>query len=499
MRLAIRHSALGSSAAGPHHLPPTAERRAPSAELPGSGAVARNFLALGGAEIAARVLAFVATVYAARVLGATAYGVVGFATAVMLYFAHLATFGVDVVGVQLVAEDRGRVATLAPSLLVARLLFAAALAGVVAAASLAILPHPDGAVMALFALGLLPVAANARWIHIGLERTGVASVARVAGDACALALLVVLVRGPADVVRVPAAQLVGGVLAAAILLAWLWRWGYALRPRLAWDQVRSVARRAWPLTVYGLLGLLLYNADLIFLRIVRGNTAAGYYTAAYTLISFLGNLGLAYATSLLPALSRLGVADGGRQALYQTASAHVFAGALPAAVGGFLLAPQIIGVVFGTAYTSAVPALQVLIWSVPLSVMRDLPFVALVASAREDRLLRLNTITVICSLAMMLVLVPRYGLVGAAWATLGTELLRLTIAIVFARAEGYRLPGIERYWRAAVAAAAMALLLVTVRDMSLWSGLAAGTLCYLFALTLLGGLRLRRGLPELTV
>ena len=481
-RRGVRSAGTEERAQAPTGHPPAAT----------SSRVARNFLALGGAEIVGRVVAFAATVYAARVLGAEAYGVVGFATAVMLYFGHLAAFGLDVVGVQLVAEDRGRVTTVAPALLLTRLLFAAGLAVVVGALSLAVLPTPDGMVTALFALGLVPIAANVRWIHVGLERPSVASAARVVGEVTALALLLLLVRGPADVVRVPVAQVAGATLASAMLLWWLRRWNYRLRFRLALDAVRPVVRRAWPLTLYGLLGLVLYNADLIVLRVTHGTIASGYYTAAYTLISFLANLGLAYATSLLPTLSRLGTADGGRYALYQTASAHVFAAALPAAVGGYLLAPQIVDVIFGAPYAPSVPALRILIWSVPLSVMRDLPFVALVASAREDRLLRLNATTVACSVVLMAALIPRFGLVGAAVATLCTEVIRLVIAAGFARSEGYRFAGVSRYWRVVVASLAMAALLFVLRGASVWWLVAAGSLSYVVVLALLGGIHIRR-------
>ncbi|MGH7665482.1 MAG: flippase [Gemmatimonadaceae bacterium] len=462
--------------------------------------VARNFLALGTAEILSRLVAFAATVYLARVLGATMYGIVAFASAVALYFAHLGNFGVEVVGVQVVAEQRDRRDGLVGMLLVARLLWATLLGIALAGASLLLLPSPDAVVMAGFALGLPVLAANARWIHLALERTGVAAAARIIGELTTFALLVILVRDAADVALVPFGILIGGAVAAALLLGWLRRWKISLRPGPAWSLLRPVIRRAWPMTVYGLLGLVLYNADLIFLRFTHAATVAGYYAIAYTLISFLSNIGLAYALTLLPTMSRLEHRDGGRRLLYHTATAQVFAASLPAAIGGYLLAPHLIAVIFGAAYEPAVVGLQILIWSVPLSVMRDLPFVALVASAREDRLLHLNALTVLCSIALMVVLIPRFGLIGAAVATLLTEALRFGFALRLAGAEGYEFVRVGRLWRALVAAAAMAICLVAIRTQSLWLLLAVGAASYVGALSLLGAIEFRRGtLPALRV
>jgi O-antigen/teichoic acid export membrane protein len=62
--------------------------------------VARNFLALGGGEVAARVISFGATVYLARTLGASGYGIIAVAMAVMLYLTYLTDCGVEVLGVR---------------------------------------------------------------------------------------------------------------------------------------------------------------------------------------------------------------------------------------------------------------------------------------------------------------------------------------------------------------------------------------------------------------
>ena len=55
-----------------------------------AGAVARNFLALGSGEALARIAAFAGTIYVARTLGASGYGIISFAAALMLYLSRLA-------------------------------------------------------------------------------------------------------------------------------------------------------------------------------------------------------------------------------------------------------------------------------------------------------------------------------------------------------------------------------------------------------------------------
>ena len=74
---------------------------------PVAGRVGRAFVALGSGEVAARLIAFAGTLYVARTLGPSRYGVIGFALAVLLYLQRLADAGFDLgVGVREVAAHR---------------------------------------------------------------------------------------------------------------------------------------------------------------------------------------------------------------------------------------------------------------------------------------------------------------------------------------------------------------------------------------------------------
>lgn len=463
--------------------------------------VARNFLSLASGEVAARVLAFGATVYAARVLGPEAYGVLGFAAAVVLYLSRIADGGMEYfgLGIREIASDRRRVDTHAPDLVTARFLIAAVLVAILAAA-MPFLPRPEGAALTLYGLTLLMVGAGTRWVHLGLERTRLVAIARTAGEALMALLVLATVRSPGDLLRVPLAQFLGDALAALLLLAALHRLGHPLALRLRTARVLPLFRESAPLVASALLGLMIFNSDLIMLRLFRDAAAVGYYAAAYTLISFILNLGVAYSQSLLPTLTRTGREGGDARRLYHTAAAQCFAVGLPIAAGGTLVAPEIIGRVFGDGYADAALALAVLIWSIPLSLIREVATVALMVAARQRDVLRLTGAAAVLNILLNLLLIPRWGIPGAAASTLVTEGVRMAAALAFARAGGFPLPGAARLWRAAVATLAMAGLVIVLRPAVVWIGIAAGALGYALALAMVGGLRFRRGaLPLLDV
>lgn len=460
--------------------------------------VGRNFLALGSGEAAARIVAFVATVYLARVLGSEAFGVVGFATAVILYLKRVADGGIELgVGVQMIADHPDRVEELGGALVTARLLVAAVLVVGLVVVGLLVVPPPDGPVLAAFGLTLLAVGAGTRWIHFGLERTGMVAVARTVGEIAMVALVLLTVHGPDDLVTVPLAQFVGDAAAALLMLVVLRRWGHRISLRVDLEAVREVLPRCWPLVAGSLLSLLIYNSDLIFLRFFRGASAVGYYVAAYALVSFLVNLSSAYGSSLLPTLSRLDGDD--EQRLYRTATAQALTVALPVAVGGALLAPGIIGRVFGQAYAPAVLPLQILLFSVVFGVLRDVPTVALMSRGREDRLLRMNAVATGVNLLLNLAVIPVWGIVGAAWATVATEAVRMSIGRRFARDAAFAPPPVSRFWRAIVATAAMVAVLLGLGLDNPWIGIPAGAAAYGAVLAATGGLSVREGRVALDV
>jgi O-antigen/teichoic acid export membrane protein len=460
--------------------------------------VARNFLALSSGELLARTVAFAATIYLARTLGPSLYGVIGFATAVLLYLSRVADFGIDLTGAREIAADPTRLESLAPSVITMRLLIAAGLVVVTSTLALLLLPSPDGTVLAVYAVTLLAVAGGTRWIFYGLERGTAIAVTRTCGEVVMAGLVVLFVHGPSDVVRAPIAQVAGDTAAAVLLALWLTRRGYKLSLGLDWQMAAPVFRRALPLVLAALLGLVIYNSDLIFLRAFSGTRTVGYYAAAYSLISLLVNLGLSYRVSLLPSLTRLVAHSAQQRELYSAAMAHVFAIAIPLGLGGFLLAPQIIGIVFGPAYAEAVPALQLLIWTVPLCLLRDVPSAALLAMAREDQFFRLTAWGAAINVGLNLLLIPRFGMIGAAIATVTTEIVRLCLALAYMHAHGFRVRTLHLFGRVSLAAVGMAALLIVARPPALWVALLLGVGAYAVALVALRALRVRWGeLPAL--
>lgn len=466
------------------------------------GRIARSFLALASGDALARVIAFLAPVVFARRMGERGpelYGVIAFANAVLLYFRNAAQCGIDLLGVRHVAEDERRIETVAPAILGVRTAIAVALALLLGLGALLFLDEPDGSVLALYGLTLIAVGPDTRWIHLGLQRSLPVAVARTLGELTFIGGVWFLVHEPSDVTTVPLSQVAGDLLTSALLFGWLRRQGLRVGLTLDWRRALPVLRRAFPLVLNVLLGLTIYNADLIFLRVFRDREAVGYYGASYQLISFMTNIAIAYSISLLPALTRVASDRPARQAMYHDSMAQVMAIGVPVAVGGCLFARPLIELVFEQDFAPSGPILAILVWVLPFTLSKEVDLVSLVVCGRERTVLRMTALAVGVNVVLNVALIPTFGMTGAAVATLITEAARAGIAGACARAEGFATTGLARLWRTLVASAGMAGVIWLAGVESIWVGVPLGAATYAALLAAVGGIGLRGGVPVLRV
>ena len=463
--------------------------------------VTANFLKLGIGELLARALSFFALIYIARILGPEMFGIIGLAGAIILYFNRLTDFGIELLGPSEVAKNSDHFRNIFSSILYARLILACLSVCAIVVAGLLLMPTPDGSVLIAYSFTLLAVGGSSRWIHIGIEKPGYVSIARSSGEILRFVIIILFVHKSTDILHVPFAQIMGDSLTTIMMLWRLRHDGFRLKPRFSWTDVSPVFKNAWPLMLTPLLGLIIYSSDIIILKFYGRSDEVGFYMAAYTLIAFIANMAGLYNSSLLPTLSRLSkTEDSNQQDLFDTSMAHVFAIGCPLAVGGYVLASEIIHFGFGSEYDSANMILQILIWSIPFLMLRSVMQTLLISRGRQIFLLRLTFLMAVFNVGANLMLIPRYGMAGAAATTLLTEFFRMLLAQKYVLGEGYRYSYIIRFWRPFISASIMALLLMALHPSSVILGIAIGVVTYLVVLALIGGIRFKQGqLPTLAV
>ena len=218
-----------------------------------------------------------------------------------------------------------------------------------------------------------------------------------------------------------AAVVVMEMLVASAGLWWLGRrrgLPFRLTGRIDGITARALLSEAWPLMFASLAIMIYMRIDAVMLRQMLGPAAVGIYSAAVRISEIWYFIPVALASSLLPALlhKRTGsevAYQRGLQQYFDLNAAIAYALAVP--IG--LMSPWVIRVAYGPAYAGAAGVLAVHIWSsvfVFLGVARGQWLV-------NEKMMRFYLVTTIvgaiANVALNLVLIPRAGPLGAAWAT----------------------------------------------------------------------------------
>ncbi|MBI4520846.1 MAG: flippase [Gemmatimonadetes bacterium] len=364
-------------------------------------------------------------VVAGRLLGDADYGKFSFALALATVFETFIDFGLKDIATRSVARDRQVAYRLMSNTFGLKLVLAiVTLAALVLAARL-LRADPDVR-LACYLLGLASVLRSylltARHLLMGLERFDLDSVV-VIGDRI---LLLVFGAGAlwigTGVVGLAAsfvvARAVAVVLSYGLSASQVGRFGFSFEWRVWVDLQRS----ALPFGAFVIV-LYLYNyIDTIMLGVLRGDAETGLYSAAYRIYEGLSSIPAILQAVLAPRLARHFVQDRSRHrwlARLGLMSAVVIA--VPTTGVALIAAGPIVRLLFGEDYVASAGVFQILalglLFVFPLFVRH-----AEAISANAERLL-LRTAVIGCLVNVLLnsVLIPLFGMHGAAIATVVGE------------------------------------------------------------------------------
>lgn len=443
-----------------------------------------NFLALGSGEIAARLVAFFATTYLARTLGPDGFGIIGFALALTAYLGLAVRAGFDEVGARDVARSPTRAAEIALGATVVRLVIATLAMGVIALVAL-VLPKPPliRLVVVLTGLSFFSLALDTAWVYKGLGRTTAVGLALVVGQVGYLALVVATVHRPEDLAWVPLAQVGGELITAGLLLVPLIR----RKVRPDFREGLAILRRSGYVLLTRLLRTMIYTFDMLLIALWMGEQELGLYAAAYRFCNLLLAVAAAMQMAFLPAFAR--ITDRSEYRVMAARSLRLSAViAVPVVVGGSLIASPLLALVFGASYAAAAAPFRLLLVSIGFIFLYGTIHNLLLALGRLRDGTRILAVAATANVILNLLLIPRYGMVGAATATVIAEGLVILLGYGVLARSGLRLP-VSPVVPALLAAGAMGLTLhLTGVKGNLLVAVVLGAAVYAMALWVVRGI-----------
>jgi O-antigen/teichoic acid export membrane protein len=278
--------------------------------------------------------------------------------------------------------------------------------------------------------------------------------------------------------------LAGPITMPLVLILHIWAVRrYRLGPprfRVNPDMWWTVLKAGLPFAFIQLAITFALRVDTIVLSSYVSDQMIGWYSTAYNLTLTLTGFAVSFNNALFPTLTREHETNPEvvRPVYYRLVKMILFI-SLPIAVGGMLTAGKIVGLLYKPEIGPAALPLAIMVWDIPLSMYHMFSSYMSTAIQTERRAARIYITMGVLNLGLNLLLVPLFGIVGAALTTVLTDLVGAALFYFLLRSKLGAGLGFKRLLRVGLAAALMGILILVLRDANLIVIIAVSGVAYL--------------------
>ena len=404
--------------------------------------VSQNALALHLVQIGNLVVPLITLPYVSRVLGSNGFGLVAFSQSLSFLLGLVIGWGFDQWASREAAvkrDDPGHLSALTAQIVGARLLLsgvALAIAALVYLTSGTTRGSPEFVAMAwvaAVATGFTPI-----WFFLGIERLRLASSISLGVRVVAAGLTFILVQNSGDAWIVMAlftgSAVAGALITSGMLLRIVNLRRPAVRPALS-------AIRAGTALFAGIAGLSLYTSmNVVLLGFLGTRAEVAHFSAAERVVRAAIQLLQPITTAAYPRITYLDSSGNQRRALrlLLIGAGLVLSIALVGATLLFVLAPELVRLIYGNQFADASGVLRVLSALLPITTMAYVAGTWLMVKRQDRRIMQITLAGGVLNIALAPLLVHLAGINGMAVSVVCAEFAVMALAIVVAARLGGR-------------------------------------------------------------
>jgi O-antigen/teichoic acid export membrane protein len=405
--------------------------------------ISSNFIWSVITEATAKGVFFITTVYLARTLGASGYGVFALAQTVTYYFWFSVDLGVSMYGIREIARNRENASNIINPLLTMRIT-SGAIVFLIYTVAVSLIDMPSTHKLAFLGCGfyLVTYSLYSDWVFKGLEKFKYIAFGGFASAGVFLISVLVFIKDADDMAIATFLWSVSFIFGSGSLLYVLLR-KTGIRFKLDFDFQAWLAhiKQSVYLSISGALLTVYKYMSVLLLSYFYTSLEVGLFSAPYRIVLAVGTAGLMLPMAFFPAMSEIFIKDNGG---FEKTHAHLhkimFATGVPLAAAGTIFGKEIVIALFGTQYEQSILTFKILVWLIPLYFLRHSYGLVLIAAGFQ----RLHNIAVLSGVVCMsvtgLILIPLWSMKGGALALIFSEMAILAVIVLFVRtrAEGSR-------------------------------------------------------------
>lgn len=388
--------------------------------------IAKNTSILFISQIITYIMGFFITIYTARYLGAEGFGVLSLALALTGILVVFTDLGLGTLTVREVSREKSLKDKYTSNIAVIKVLLSI-FTFVLTVILVNVFGYSDQIKMVVYIITVSMIF-NAfsgifSPIFQSFEKMEYQSIASVLNSSLMLLGTFLLIYYNLNIIYFALLYLVSNGLVFIYILAFYARKFHLPPLHIDLSFWKPTFMMALPLSLVSIFSLIAFRIDTILLSLLKGSVVVGWYSASYRLMEVVLFLPGVFATAIFPVFSGLHLSSHETLKLsYQKAFKYLAILSLPIAMGTTILAPDIILLIYKSAFTPSIIILQILIWAIPITFLNYIFGTIFPAMNRQNTLLKVTFFSMIFNIIFNLLLIPSYSYIAAAAVTVVTEL-----------------------------------------------------------------------------
>ena len=446
--------------------------------------IVRNTISLVCSGAFSQGMLFFINAYLARYFEPAGFGTLIFAQTVASYFVLISALGYNYFGTREVALHKQQL-----SQTVGRLLTLRALIGILAFVLLMAITmsvpylRKEATLILLFGVEILLSIFFLDWVYQGLEEMYRVAIARIVNVTLYGLGVYIVSRMGASLLSIAVTYLIG-LLCAVLVLVVSYQRKHGI-PAFTASYLKIDLGRALPFTLTTVLNLIMFNINILIIAFYLDKQTVGIYSAYSKIVMLLIMVVGMYFNAIYPTAARLYHENRPTFSLLMNISSRlsiIIAGII--FLIGFTGKEHIISLIYGAAYVRNMDVFVVLLFMVVQVILNTVYGRGLLAAGKEQFMLKVMVLFAIVNIALNFVLIPQFGIVGAAFAGLVTEIIAFVL-------QAYYFNKIENlvFWKPLIKTSLLVAFLVIMVNLfnSKYSGTHWGLTCFAVTVCYLGG------------
>lgn len=385
---------------------------------------ASNALWVIGCRIAQSVFSLIISMLTARYLGPSNYGLINYAASIVAFMVPIVKLGFDGILVQEIVEnqkDEGKI--LGTAMILNGIAAVAAVIGVIVFVSVANPGETETLIVCgLYSLQLIVIALETiqYWYQAKLlsKYTSIISLGVYVLISCYKIFLLTTQKS----VRWFAVSNAIDYLVIGVSLIALYKHRFRNSLTFSWKTGRHLMSVGKYYIVANMMVAVFGQTASIMLKMVTGDATTGYYSAALSCAGVTSFVFSAIIDTMRPIILNSKKMDPEQ---YERNIIHLYSMVIYLSLAQSLAisfgAEAIVGFVYGDAYAASGKILKLLIWYTGFSYIGPVRNIWLLAEEKHSQIWKINLLGAITNIVLLLVFVPKFGAIGAALATVLTQ------------------------------------------------------------------------------